>query len=249
MLGSVGIGSTELPKIALLHGFTQTSSSWAGITSQLANGFYCLAVDAPDHGSSSQTNTNLWQSADQIVATCGRGVYCGYSMGARMALHCALAHPNYVGGLILVSGTPGIGDEAERLERRFADDQMAQHIRAVGTDKFIDEWLARPMFAALPFDERDIANRKTNSADGLATSLELCGVGTQDDLWPRLSDLRMPVLIIAGALDTKFAGIATRMHERIADSELKIVADSGHTVHLEQPHEFHAILRDWLTSR
>jgi len=249
MLGSVGIGNIKLPKIALLHGFTQTGSSWADISSQLENDFYCVAVDAPGHGESAQTNTDLWQSADQIVATCGRGVYCGYSMGARMALHCALAHPNYVGGLILVSGTPGISDEAERLERRFADDQMAQHIRATGTDKFIDEWLARPMFATLPFDEDDIANRKTNSAGGLAKSLELCGVGTQDDLWSRLSELRMPVLIIAGALDTKFAAIATRMHERIANSEIKIVADTGHSVHLEKPHEFLAIVREWLSRR
>lgn len=249
MLGLVGTGSTVMPTIALLHGFTQTSSSWAGISSQLANDFYCLAVDLPGHGSSAQTNVDLWRSADQIVATCGGGVFCGYSMGARLALHCALAHPNYVGGLILVSGTPGISDETERLERRFADDQMAQLIRAIGTDKFIDEWLARPMFATLPFDENDIANRKTNSADGLATSLELSGVGTQDDLWSRLSELQMPVLIIAGALDVKFADIATRMHALIAQSELKIVANTGHSVHLEKPHEFLAIVREWLTCR
>jgi len=249
MLGSVGTGSTELPTIVLLHGFTQTGSSWAGISSQLASDFYCVAVDAPGHGSSAQTKTDLWRSADQIVATCGGGVYCGYSMGARLALHCALAHPNYVGGLILVSGTPGISDEAERLERRFADDQMAQQIREIGTNKFVDEWLARPMFATLPLDADDVANRKTNSAGGLATSLELGGVGTQDDLWSRLSELQMPVLIIAGALDAKFADIATRMHARIANSELKIVADAGHSVHLEKPHEFLAIVREWLTSR
>ncbi len=249
MIGSVVTGDSELPTIALLHGFTQTSSSWTGISSQLANDYYCVAIDAPGHGTSTQTNTDLWQSADQIVATCGPGVYCGYSMGARLALHCALAHPGYVDGLIFASGTPGISDDAERLERRFTDDQMAQHIRDIGTEKFIDEWLARPMFATLPLDADDIAARKTNSAGGLATSLELAGVGTQDDLWSRLSELQMPVLIIAGALDTKFADIATRMHSRIVNSKLQIVADSGHGVHLEKPHEFLAIVREWLTSR
>ena len=249
MLSSVSTGRTEMPTIALLHGFTQTSSSWSSIAAQLASDYYCVATDAPGHGNSAQTMTNLWQSADQIVATCGRGVYCGYSMGARMALHCALAHPNYVGGLILVSGTPGISEEGERLERRFADDQLAKHIRATGTDKFIDEWLAGQMFATLPSDADGIANRKTNSADGLAASLELCGVGTQEDLWSRLSELQMPVLIIAGALDAKFADIATRMHARIAISQLEIVADSGHSVHIERPHEFLELVRKWLTSR
>ena len=249
MLSSVGTGRTEMPTIALLHGFTQTSSSWSAVSAQLASDFYCVAIDAPGHGNSARTKTDLWQTADQIVATCGRGVYCGYSMGARMALHCALAHPNYVGGLILISGSPGISDKGERSERRFADDQLANHIRATGTDKFIDEWLARQMFATMPRDADDIAYRKTNSADGLAASLEINGVGAQDDLWARLSELQMPVLILAGALDAKFADIATRMHARIANSELEIVADSGHSVHLEKPLEFVAIVRKWLTNQ
>ena len=249
MLGAVSVGHGDLPTLALLHGFTQTGSSWAKIAAQLANDFHCVLFDAPGHGTSLQINTDLWQTADQVVASSGKGIYCGYSMGARMALHCALRHPNHVGALIVVSGTPGISDEAERLERRFLDDQMAQHILAIGINRFIDEWLARPMFAGLPIDELEIANRKTNSDAGLAKSLELCGVGTQEDLWSRLGELQMPVLIIAGALDKKFADIAIKMHEAIADSELRIVADSGHSVHLEKPDEFLRIVREWLSPR
>jgi 2-succinyl-6-hydroxy-2,4-cyclohexadiene-1-carboxylate synthase len=45
----------------------------------------------------------------------------------------------------------------------------------------------------------------------------------------------MPALLIAGALDHKFAQIAARMHEAIPRSWLDIVPQAGHAVHLEQP--------------
>lgn len=249
MLGAIQVGRDDHQTLALVHGFTQTGSSWSQITNAFSEQRRCLQIDAPGHGSSALISANLWQTADQLVALAGEGIYCGYSMGARMVLHAALAHPRQVKGLILISASPGISDATERLERRFQDDQLAERIRLVGTEIFIDEWLARPMFAHLPRDLRQVAERKSNSAQGLASSLELCGVGTQDDLWPRLSELRMPVLIVAGSLDEKFVKIATDMQAMIEGSDLQIVKDSGHSVHLERPKEFLAITSQWLASR
>ena len=56
----------------------------------------------------------------------------------------------------------------------------------------------------------------------------------------------MPVLLVAGALDHKFVALAERMHGAIAGSELAVVADAGHTVHLEQPDVFVEVLVGWL---
>jgi len=47
--------------------------------------------------------------------------------------------------------------------------------------------------------------------------------------------LRMPVLLIAGELDTKYVDIAHRMAARIADARVEIVPGAGHACHLEQP--------------
>lgn len=57
----------------------------------------------------------------------------------------------------------------------------------------------------------------------------------QEDLFPRLSELSMPVLLIAGGLDDKYRRIARSLHEALAGSRLCIVEGAGHNVHLERP--------------
>ena len=79
----------------------------------------------------------------------GTGTYVGYSMGGRVSLHAALAHPDAVERLVLIGATAGIDDPDERAARREADDRLADHIEAVGVPAFIDEWLANPLFAGL----------------------------------------------------------------------------------------------------
>ncbi len=240
--------TTNTKRVAFVHGFTQTCKSWTPLLHKLPNTYQYVTIDAPGHGESSLVVGDLSQTADQLVAAAGPAVYCGYSMGARMCLHAALAHPEVVTGLVLISGTAGIDDESERHKRHHADQLLAQHILDTGIDQFIDEWLAQPMFNTLPVDEADRALRKVNTASGLASNLITTGTGSQHPLWDRLGELRMPVLIIAGANDAKFVAIAQRMHRSMTSSQLEIVTNAGHTVHYEQPEVVASLLEKWLSA-
>lgn len=239
-------------RIALLHGFTQTRRSMHGLISEmsaLSTDFLAMAVDASLHGESQHIATDVSGAADALVETCGQSIYLGYSMGARICLHAALQHAKEVQGLVLISGTAGIIDPTQRAHRQEADNELADHVEQVGTQQFIAEWLAKPMFALLPDDPQDIAERCTNSATSLATSLRMCGTGTQQSLWGTLPTLSMPVLLIAGAHDEAFCQHARRMHELIgSNATLNIVQDAGHSVHLEQPQTTAQIVCDWLAT-
>lgn len=239
-------------RIALLHGFTQTRRSMHGLISEmsaLSTDFLAMAVDASLHGESQHIATDVSGAADALVETCGQAIYLGYSMGARICLHAALQHAKEVQGLVLISGTAGIIDPTQRAHRQEADNELADHVEQVGTQQFIAEWLAKPMFALLPDDPQDIAERCTNSATSLATSLRMCGTGTQQSLWGTLPTLSMPVLLIAGAHDEAFCQHARRMHELIgSNATLNIVQDAGHSVHLEQPQTTAQIVCDWLAT-
>lgn len=172
--------------IAFVHGFTQTRRSMLGLINELLASsarFNAISVDAPFHGESQHVATDVSGAADALVDTCGSAIYVGYSMGARICLHAAVQHPNAVQGLVLLSGTAGIIDPAQRQHRRDADNELADHVEQIGTPQFIQEWLAKPMFALLPEDQQDIAQRCTNSAASLASSLRKCGTGTQQSLW------------------------------------------------------------------
>ena len=238
--------------IAFLHGFTQTRRSMTGLInemSSLSTLFSAITVDAPLHGDSQHVVTDLAGAADALVDTCGSAVYLGYSMGARICLHAAIQHPVEVQALILISGTAGIIDPTQRAHRKEADNELADHVEQVGTPQFISEWLSKPMFALLPNNPQEIAQRCTNTAISLATSLRMCGTGTQESLWDVLPALSMPVLLIAGAHDEAFCQHARRMKELIgSNATVQIVQDAGHSVHLEQPQTTAQLICDWLAT-
>ena len=234
-------------RLVLVHGFTQTRQSWAPIAACLnADGYEVITVDAPGHGRSSTLRLDLRAGAEALGRAGGPATYIGYSMGGRLALHLAVAQPQLVERLVLVSSTAGIDDDAARSARLADDQRRAEELERNGVATFLDRWLALPLFANLSPDDAQVAARLENTAEGLASSLRLAGTGAQQSLRPHLAALAMPVLVVAGQLDSKFTTIAEQMAARISRATVAVVADAGHVVHLERPDAFLAALRGWL---
>jgi 2-succinyl-6-hydroxy-2,4-cyclohexadiene-1-carboxylate synthase len=237
------------PRLVLVHGFTQTRRCWGPVSDALAADHQVIAVDAPGHGGSAGITAGLVDGARLIAARGGEAAYLGYSMGARFALHVALADPALVRGLILLGGTAGIEDADERAARRDQDRGTADRLRAEGLDGFLEGWLHQPLFAGLPPDRAFRAERLENTVTGLVASLEHAGTGSQDPSWDQLHELSMPVLVLAGADDDKFAALAERMARAIgSNADLALIDGAGHAAHLEQPDRFLAVLQPWLAA-
>lgn len=225
-------------RLALAHGFTQTARSWHRVEALLSErrvGIETIAVDMPGHGAAGEVSTDLWGAADHLVDAAGDAVYVGYSMGGRVALHAALAHPDRLRGLVLIGATAGIDTDDERAARREADERLAQRIEREPLGEFIDAWLDNALFAGLSPQAAQRDDRLRNAPAGLASSLRMCGTGTQEPLWSRLGEIAVPTLVLAGEHDAKFRGLGERLADGIDDARLRVIADSGHSVHLEQP--------------
>jgi 2-succinyl-6-hydroxy-2,4-cyclohexadiene-1-carboxylate synthase len=236
-------------RLVLLHGFTQNRRCWGEFADDLAADHELMLIDAPGHGDSGSLIADLEQSALLSGTAGGRAIYIGYSMGGRLALHLALARPDLVTALVLIGATGGLETDDERSERRRADEELADHIETIGVSAFIDEWLAQPLFASLSEQAAFRDERCTNTAAGLASSLRLCGTGTQRPLWSELGRLQMPVLILAGEHDEKFIALGKRLAANIGtNAEFMIVPDSSHSAHLENPHVTASLLRSWQRS-
>ncbi len=234
-------------RVVAVHGFTQTSACWSPIDAALAPNHDLVLVDAPGHGASAAVELDLWGAGRAVADTGGAGTYLGYSMGGRICLHAALARPDVVERLVLISATGGLDDPEDRASRRAADDALADHVLAVGVEAFVDEWLAQPLFAGLDPEQAHRRARLANSAAGLASSLRLAGTGTQEPLWERLSRVSVPVLVVAGERDDKFVALAERLGIAIGgNAEVAVIAGAGHTAHLEQPEAFLDLLDPWL---
>jgi 2-succinyl-6-hydroxy-2,4-cyclohexadiene-1-carboxylate synthase len=236
-------------RAVLAHGFTQTGRSWSRFQELLVTrlaGLETVAVDLPGHGDTdTAADADLWASADRLVEVGGRATYIGYSMGGRVALHAVLAHPTEVERLVLIGATAGIDDDGERAARRRADAELADRIESIGTAEFVDEWLANPLFAGLDEAAAGREDRLRNSPTGLAASLRATGTGTQTPLWHRLGEITAPVLVVAGEDDAKFAAIGQRLVAGIAGAELVLIANAGHSAHLEQPAATADAIAEW----
>jgi 2-succinyl-6-hydroxy-2,4-cyclohexadiene-1-carboxylate synthase len=233
--------------VVLVHGFTQSAGAWQGLAERLAIGQRVIGVDAPGHGRSAAVRADLWESAAQLGQAGGAATYVGYSMGGRMVLHLALARPDLVRRLVLISTTAGIEDEAQRAQRRASDEEIATRIERDGVATFVRWWLERPIFATLPPEAAAVDSRLGGTVKGLASSLRLAGTGTQQPAWDRLGELDMPVLVMAGALDQPYCQRAERMAAAIgANAELAVIPDAGHACHLEAREAWLGVIEPWL---
>jgi 2-succinyl-6-hydroxy-2,4-cyclohexadiene-1-carboxylate synthase len=226
--------------VVLLHGFTQSARSWGPVAAQLAIKHRVITIDAPGHGASAGVRAGISDGADlMVVAAPSPAAWVGYSMGGRFALQVALRHPESVSRLVLVSTTAGIDDPDDRARRREADERLATRIEAEGVEPFLREWLSQPLFSNLPPEAAGLESRLGSTAEGLASSLRLAGAAEQEPAWQRLRSLSMPVLVVTGGLDAKYAAIGERLVSGIGtNARLCVIAGAGHACHLERPEAF-----------
>ncbi|MCL4433343.1 MAG: alpha/beta fold hydrolase [Actinobacteria bacterium] len=241
-------------RILLVHGFTQNArcfGTFAGCLQDLAgdsNEIY--TVDLPGHGHSSDISAGPWATAEMLGLSFGKGTYIGYSLGARICLHLALSNPDAIERLVLVSANGGIEDRTARDRRRVSDEAMARELEeGKDLEAFLHYWTEQPLFATVPQHARMIDRRMRNTPAGLASSLRMCGAAACDPLWDRLHELAMPVLVVAGMLDSRYAYAASRMARLIGDNaQVALIPGAGHACHLERPGAVALIIMSFLRS-
>jgi 2-succinyl-6-hydroxy-2,4-cyclohexadiene-1-carboxylate synthase len=256
-----GEANKNTPTLVMLHGFTGSAASWGSLLDTLAtNGLPIIALDLLGHGQSDAPpdpqRYTIERGQQDILAVLQKlgiskdqAIVLGYSMGGRIALYTAFS--GFFRALILESASPGLEDPAEREQRRLSDEALAASIERDGVPAFIERWENLPLFASqktLPLKVREALHRQRlqNTTVGLAQSLRGIGAGVQPSLYARLPSLHIPVLLIAGELDTKFTTIARQMHHTLPHSQLHIVPAAGHTVHLERPQEFATLIGNFI---
>jgi len=256
-LASETIGDGPLT-VVLAHGFTQTRNAWRPVAQRLVTllpQLRCVLVDLPGHGGSRNVSADIGESARLLSATGGRGIYVGYSLGARVVIEAlaqsveapsADASVSLVSAAVLVSGTAGIEDSAQRDARAASDDALATRIETIGVEAFVREWLAQPLFRDLNDANSQVQLRSTNLASGLADSLRRCSQGRQEPRWTQLAEVKVPVLAVAGARDEKYVAIARRIAATVPQGSLAIVPDTGHSAPLQSPAETAKCIADFI---
>jgi 2-succinyl-6-hydroxy-2,4-cyclohexadiene-1-carboxylate synthase len=227
--------------IVALHGFSLTGEQFSPVADSLDR--HVIAPDLPGHGSSRSHPADVdsvTAAIDVLLDELGRPTpLMGYSQGGRMALLTAIGDHSNVSSLVLISSSPGIRDVAERESRIERDHVLADRIRDIGVEAFIDSWTSAGTTTLAHLDEAyrvwDSGVRSENSADGLASALRGYGQGAQPSAWDELGNLTMPVLLIVGSLDERYRSINDEMADLIPGAELVVIDGARHNPLADEP--------------
>lgn len=248
------------PTVLFLHGFMGSSGEWEEIVSFLARDYRCLTVDLPGHGKTAPLNRRLnWGMENTAAAvirllnelTIEKCFLAGYSMGGRLALYLALHYPQHFSRVVLESASPGLKTAAERQERITCDNLLANRLENGDFETFLTDWYRQPLFRELQHHPRFremFEKRLKNNPSGLAKSLREMGTGCQPSLWGRLSQNKIPLLLVVGKKDAKFRSIANEMALLCSIATVKAIEGCGHNVHFEKPGEFAAEIENFLSA-
>ncbi|MEH2148834.1 2-succinyl-6-hydroxy-2,4-cyclohexadiene-1-carboxylate synthase [Nostoc sp.] len=249
------------PLILFLHGFMGNMNEFAEAIELLSEDFSYLTVDLPGHGKTQVLGSDKYYKIEPTAQAIinlldefkiDKCHLIAYSMGGRLALYLTLHFPERFIKVVLESASPGLATEAERLERVKRDAQIARKLSRsiIQTDfaAFLSNWYSQPIFGYIrnhPKFEKLLEHRLQNDLIELTKSLKFMGTGNQPSLWERLKDNTTPLLLLAGENDEKFKYINTEIANICKIAELKIISNTAHNIHFENPVQFVQNIREF----
>ncbi|HEX2667388.1 MAG TPA: pimeloyl-ACP methyl ester esterase BioH [Gammaproteobacteria bacterium] len=242
------------PDLLLLHGWGLHGGVWDTLMPRLTPHLRVTRLDLPGHGRSRHVPMphSLTELTLQTMAPVPPGaVVLGWSLGGLVALEAALRMPQRLRGLVLVNTTPRFVATEDWLLAM--PPELLQEF-ATGLAQDYQETLQRFLSLQVRGDEaaraslrqlRDalFAHGEPDTAS-LATGLQILG---DSDLRPKLRDVDLPTLVIAGGYDRLTPAAAGEyMAEHIPGARLEVFPKSAHAPFLSHVDAFSESLLDFM---
>ena len=230
--------------IHALHGNLGGSRDWEETAAEWGN------VDAVDlwswqEGGSGISLTEFGERfSERITVADPDPVLVGYSLGGRLALHALAVRPECWRAVILVSTHPGLESESERASRLRSDREWAERVREEDWKVFLRDWNRQPVLRGQSPSPTQAALVERREA--VARAFEHWSLGSQQPMERQLEQCDTPLLVVHGANDERFAGLAARMKHRLPSAEVRSMTGAGHRLLTECPRELGRVVRGWL---
>ena len=255
-------GNEGQPTMVLLHGLRGHAHSWDDVSAAFCADYHILALDQRGRGDSDWAPDGDYSTrayVEDFAAFCDAlnlppFTLVGHSMGGRNSMAFAARYPEKVEKLIIVDIGPTVDPRgAERIKQEIRhvpevfDDLDAVFAYMNQQNRYASEAVLRRRLQyatkTLPDGKRgwryDLAIRE-QSRNGTAAPSE--------DLWPQLSKITCPTLIVRGAdTDLLSPDVAQKMIATLPQAQLAEVPRAAHMVFEENPEGFIAAVRPFLS--
>jgi pimeloyl-ACP methyl ester carboxylesterase len=253
--------------IVFIHGLSSNADAWSRNIENLKEKYTCVALDLPGFGKSSKVAPAYRPTyyADIVVKLIKKlklknVIVAGHSMGGQAAIKLAINHPDKLKKLILIA--PAGIEEFNEQQALLMKNAVTADMVSKTTDEQIDRNYQLNFFELPEEAQTMISDRKKikqaadfpEYCDAIVKSI----AGMLDDsTQAELNLIAVKTLIVFGENDNLIpnrylnpnltinlvGGIA---QEKIKNSTLHFVSESGHFVQFEKPTEVNRIITTWL---
>ena len=243
--------------VVLLHGNGSMIQDFtlSGVFDALAKSHRVIAFDRPGFGYSARPNGRIWDQGAQaeLINTAlqklgvEQPIVVGHSWGTMVATALALAHPESVARLVLMSGyyypTPRVDVPVMSLPAVPVIGTVLRYTVSPLISRVLWPLIRRTLFAPATVSQSFLRwpvwmtlRPSQLRASAAETAMMIPGAWHRADQY---AELKMPVTILAGDGD-KIVDTQTqseRLHREVSHSALQVIPSAGHMVHHIAPSE------------
>ena len=244
-------GRKNAPVVVLSHSLGSSLVMWDPQMEALEPDFQVLRYDTRGHGGSEASGepyTLELLSDDAIGLLDALSIdtvhFVGLSMGGMIGQCLVLNHSDRLESLALCDTAAIIPEEAQSIWQERIDTVRGKGVQAL-VEPTLERWFT-PSFLRLDSARVGVIRKQflATSMEGYIGCLEAI---RRLNFLDRLSEIRMPTLIIAGEDDPGAPAVACEaMHKRISNSRLVILPSARHLSNVEQPEAFNSALVSFL---
>ena len=227
------------PVLVLPSSLGTTTGLWDRNVGHWADSFELVRYDLRGRTSVERLGRDLLELLD--ASGVDRASICGLSLGGAAAMWAAASEPERVDRLVLACTSARFGEPEQWLER-------AATVREDGLEPIAASIVARWFTPAAP-PELVAPFRRQLVATPAEDYARCCEALARWDFRDRLSEIRAPTLVVAGADDPATPPEhAQLLAERIPRARLVVIDGAAHLANVEQPERFSRLVADHLAA-
>ena len=222
-------GPEDAPALLLLQGQSNSHEWWDDLRGDFEPDFRTITFDYRGTGGSRGeldrlSTASFADDAAEVLDHLGvdRAAVYGTSMGGRITQMLALNHPERVSAIVLGCTSPG-GKHAVKRPREVG--QALARLRGAEHTQYLFDLFYTPEWTVAAEYSKMLGDPTMKAAESSAH----LRVSANHDAWERLPEITAPTLIMHGDADQMNpVENAYILHERIPDSQLRILPEGRH---------------------